>query len=550
MKNKNYVSRYLFHLLKQHRGVAILYAILYFLAYPFSILMRILSMSIDHAKGYSPIVMSIYDPPFTLSFAVLATAVVTPYIIFSYLYKKSDMDTYFALPIKKPKLFLIQTFFAWLIQIVPVLIVNCLGYGISLIASQASPLFRMGLNGGEGHALLFSSLVFIMGSFFLMLPSILSILCTTSLFNGIIYGGVFNAFPSILFFLGRSYQENFPGFTSRVTQPLKEDLIGAGTVSLLKQESPVLFQANFLRAITSLWGGDYLFGIYTAQAGAMTIFMWVLFTFILSLPLLALASYLYKIRQAERIQSAYIFRYFYPVVIYSFGVVLLMFFLRSFIDMRYDWYVEALMVFLVGFALFYVIQIIRYYGWPKFFSNLGIYIIVFLLAFGLNFVLSKTQPRILTYQVPKLSQISKAQIVTAKYIDYSQEPDIDYSKPGIYFEPYGWVNIYKIYDTESKEEVDHVRQIHKAILKDMTDNKRMVTPESVGYHEGIAPIQIYYYNQKGKLIMVRTYDVYDKDLQKEIEMMVGYPLYEAKERKYINETEYNSLRLVTNVLFC
>ncbi|MDY4196004.1 MAG: hypothetical protein SOX70_02020, partial [Peptoniphilaceae bacterium] len=189
---KNSTWSYVRHLIRQHRALIVLLFVAMLSAYPIMLFLTRESIFAQWRFEY----LAIYLTQLMSGLPLLGQigSIAVPFVIFQYLYKKADLDSYYALPITKEKLYRIHFFFGLGMLIVPMLFSHIVGYlELQNLTSQYAPgmmkdySFSLWLQQAAGM------------SVGLIIPYVLttiSILCTTNLFNGLIYTGVLHLFPA------------------------------------------------------------------------------------------------------------------------------------------------------------------------------------------------------------------------------------------------------------------------------------------------------------------------------------------------------------------
>lgn len=498
---------YFLHLLKQHRPIVILYFILCFAGSPLQLILAALNR-INEGYYYSGGSGEFYQATFLLfSFAIIM-AMVTPYITFSYLFSKSNLDTYFALPVSRTKLFSMQLLFTWLTHLVPILVANTstfIGayvlnrlFGSELFPFTTQSLVTFGV----------TTLAFFLGSLILMIPSLLAILYTTSIFNALLYGGVLHVLPYIINFIWLQNIAQYFGYM----RPLRDSMsIGLGN-SLIR----ILPHQNYASIFTSILHERELY-ITMRNHALITLAI----HFAVAMVLVFLARYLYKKRKVERVHSSTMFTGFYETIITVTGALLLSTILGDlFRSIRYNSnYTSVVFVFFLGFAAYYIINIIRYHGLPKFFRTFLSYIGVFALAVVLTLLFDYFAVEVPSKDVPDTKEIAAVKIINA---EPQYDHDLRNSSSFTTFEPYGYaVEFHEVKSRESNV-IDHARQLQKMIVEEWEAKNR------IGYdfyEEDVVPINIYYYDHRGNLIQQRQYALKDQMQIDLLEDILGEEAY-------------------------
>lgn len=483
MKTKGYLR----HLLKQHRAIAVLYFVISLIAYPVSLLFQSISKEPLRNLEYAPV---------SLAIVMVALGAVTPFIIYSFIYDKNKMDTYFSLPIRRDKLFLTHFLFSWLIQIIPMLISNFLAF---LIVNFITPNYLLLEFGPYTFTQFLTwSGIMIIGSVILQIPSLLAILCTTNLFNGFVYALVLHFVPSTIQAVWNSSTTGFFGYT-----PARE----FGNYGLTKLE----FHSVYVLSTAHEANGEYL----------TSLIIW----FVIALALLALGTWLFKTHQVERTNTTYMVKGFYPAVIATYGILLLLILLNNsfdyiFVHASEPFYLNItfISIFLVAFVVLFIVEIIRFHGLPKIGRTIVFYLLLFAVALGLSFFLNVTVDAHLTRKMPNRSKVDKIELTSAYY----QESEY-VDSPSIFVYPFGLVTNYSQETVEDDAAVDEIMAIHK----EMAD--AWLKMDHSDLHEDRATfnqphLRLVYLDSEGDELMVRTLYVYSLKHRSAIEDISGIDL--------------------------
>ncbi len=484
MKTKGYLR----HLLKQHRAIVFLYFAVSIIAYPVSLLLQSYSRESWWTLDYSPT---------SLAVIMVILGAVTPFIVFSFIYDKTKMDTYFSLPIKREELFLIHFAFNWLIQIVPVLISNFLAFLVINLLTPASLLADMGPY--SFTKFLIWSGILVLGSVILQLPSMLAILCTTNLFNGFVYALVLHLVPITMQGAWNSFATDYFGYTP--TQ-------GFADSSLVELE----FHSIYVLSSSQESRGEYW----------LALVIW----FVVGLALLALCSRLFKTHKVERTNTSYMVKGFYPTVIAIYGTLLLLILLNSsfdeiFLYAQRPFFLHNLFIsfFLVGFVVLFIVEIIRFHGLPKIGRTILFYLIIFAVALGLSYFLNTTVETNLAKAMPDREKVEMIELTSADYQYYEPE-----ETKSIFVYPFGYVTNYSQKTVEDEAAIDEIMKIHRQMVDywftlDITSRQ----------HESMAPfnnphLRLVYLDKNGDKLLTRTYYVYGLEQRQALEEISGIEL--------------------------
>lgn len=484
MKSKGYLQ----HLLKQYRAIVILYFAISIIVYPVSLLLQSLSREDWWGFDYSPI---------SLAVMMVVLGAVTPFIVFSFIYDKTKMDTYFALPLARERLFLIHFFFSWLIQIIPALVSNCLAF---LITNSITPAEMLKYAGPYSFSkFLVWSGILVLGSLILQLPSMLAILCTTNLFNGFVYALVLHLVPITIQGVWTSSATDYFGYTPSQS---------FGDFSLTNLE----FHSIYVMSSSQDTAGKYL----------PALAVW----FLIALALLALSSRLFKGHKVERTNTAYMVKGFYPAVIAIYGTLLMLLMLNNsfneiFLYSERPFFLNNVFIsiFLFGFVVLFIVEIIRYHGLPKIGRTILFYLAIFAVALGLSFFLNTTVQNRLMKAMPPRDKVAKIELTSADY-QYNDE----HRQKEIFVYPFGYVTNYSQVTVEAEEDIDKVMHIHR----EMVDNWLRLDL-SARTHESMASynnpqLRLVYLDSSGHRLLTRSYSVFSLRHRQDLEAVSGIDL--------------------------
>ncbi len=502
---------YLMHLLRQYRAFVLLYALALFAAHPL-----LVYFNKRQEAAYLDMYTSVqYMPQMTLaplSLVVIALGIVTPFIVFGFVYNKATMDTYFSMPIKRVNLFLKHFFFGWLMIVIPMLLSLLLGFILYQVMSVPALL--------AVHPYTFLTLVtqaglLLAGSLMTMMPSMLAILCTTNLFNGIIYAGVLNIFPYLIKAVWNLFATNFIGYTALSWNDSTAELAWL----------------EFHKLYFSAFGG------INSVENKVDILLW----FVFALALLFLSAKLFATHRVERTNSAYMIKGFYPVIITGFGFLALVGALAvNHETSRYHSGIFTdqtfIFVFVIGFITYFVIQIIRRLGMPKILPTILCYVAIFTCASLTSWFLSgwvrDNRGRVLL----SADQVAKVRLLSAT-MDYGLEREEP--QEGIFYEPFG----------RTSEWIENTYEDPALIEKTLQLQENLISYWSIKEktHGGLetrniwAPsLRIYYLDESGEILQVRQYPIVsDAEMELATELLGQKPLepdeYREEYEKLVNE---------------
>ncbi|MDD2427894.1 MAG: hypothetical protein PHR78_05275 [Eubacteriales bacterium] len=479
---------YLRHLLKQHRAIVILYFAVSIIIYPISLLLQSLSREEWQSIEYAP-------SPLAILMVILGA--VTPFIIFSFIYDKTKMDTYFSLPMPRERLFLIHFAFNWLIQIIPVLISNFLAFLVVNFITPATLLTDVGPY-SFSQFLIWSGIL-VLGSVMLQLPSIVAILSTTNLFNGFVYALVLHLVPITMQGVWSSSITDYFGYT-----PAQ----GFADASLIELE----FHSIYVLSSSQQSKGEYL----------LALVIW----FVVALALVALSTWLFKTHKVERTNTSYMVKGFYPTVIAIYGTLLLLIMLNNSFDEFY-YYSDRpfflnnifIYIFLFGFVVLFIVEIIRYHGMPKIGRTILFYLAIFAVALGLSFFLNTVVERWQITELPPRDKVAKVELTSADYQYYEGE-----EHKSIFVYPFGLVTNYSQVTVADEAAIDEIMNIHEQIVEqwlawDLSDRSFEPNAPYNNPH-----LRLVYLDSDGDQLLVRTYYVFSSKHRQDLEEISGIEL--------------------------
>lgn len=505
MKSKT--RPYFLHLLRQYRAFVVLYTLIAMIPYPIALFIRLLifrRQGLENAAGELTEFVPIWaiSTQATLAAVVIGLAMITPYIVFSFLFNRSNLDTYFSLPIKREKLFMKHFLFGWLLVLLPVLLSHLLGFGIIRIFTALAI--------AEGAAVkvtylfgpfLLNSLYLALGSLFFIMPTTLAILYTPNLFNAIIYGGVFHLLPNILAMTVDLFTKHYTGYTQ---------------LSRQRELSPLSVHENFLRSFEEL--------------NRLNNPLYVPILFLLGLALLGLAVRLFCRRQSERTNGVDMVKGFFPFIISFFGLLILTsFFSGNFTEIFSDshWYLNSLFIFALtgGFALYLTVQIIRRHGMPHIGKTVLSYVIIFLVSLGLTFGLRFMLRELVVLRTPDPASVASVEVASGQITYKPSAYLIESGKFGYYY-PFGSdVRIEKVTLDEPQKikgvigwQKDHLAMLEASDELNNSDN--LYSRPNV---------RLVYYDAGGHVLMARCYDIRNEQERQQIEAISGLKLLEPED---------------------
>ncbi len=419
--------------------------------------------------------------------------IILPFMVFSYLYDKNKMDRYWSLPISRTKLFMLNTFFVWVIVAIP----TVLTYYLQIILGHLFNFTGKNLILPTLGTIASRSVVLLTICLFSLSLSILSIVMTTSAFNGYICAVALNYMPVALISLVKSYTNNFPGYTPS---------LDTNTDSYLD-----LFSINglLLRIFEDDNGVNHALAISVYVAVAILI--------------LLLSAFLYKRRHVDRIGSAYMFKYFYSSIVFVSVVIVLVFMFKSMVfnDINYsidlldkikDNALNIASIFTGGLVVFFIINMFMKHGKARIFSTVISYTLIAVLAFGASFYGFMEIDRKSALAVPDLIEIEEVKLVVYDGV-YKESQSVKDEKYAEIFNGIGITPHFKRIVTKNPEEIAQIRDLHIKATKQRTTIEREDQSDVPENEYSEALVKIVYYGNDGEILMQREYNFYFDDVK-------------------------------------
>lgn len=500
---KNYFA----FMLKEHknRAFGVLITLLGLATLPW-LMMLITSDGVNNAGNFSIIFGFSYGDysnglaDLNLLFFSRILMIILPFEVFNYLYDKNKMDRYWSLPISRTKLFVMNTFFVWAIVAIP----TVLTYYLQIILGHLFNLAGKNLILPTLGTVAARSVVLLTICLFSLALSILSIVMTTSAFNGYICAVALNYIPLALITLVKSYTNNFPGYTpsldSKPDTYLDLFSINGLLVKIFETDNGV----NHALAIS----------IYVAVA----------------ILILLLSALLYKRRHVDRIGSAYMFKYFYSGIIFVSVFIVLVYLFKSVVfnnrnysigllDIIEDNAINIASIFTGGLVAFFIINLFMKHGKTKIFRTVISYTLIAVLAFGGSIYGFIEIEKKSALAVPELREIEEIKLVAYDGVFRERESVKDEKYAEVFYQV-GVTPHFKRIFTKNPEEIAEIRDLHIKAAKQRTgfeiDNQfenRYEIPEDE-YSEAL--VKIVYYGKSGDagdVIMQREYYFYYDDVE-------------------------------------
>lgn len=375
---------YIKHLLKQYRPFILL---IFFLTLADPILtflpgkwVYIYGSKISMSDLLSKFYRIIYLPSLALLLGFFV-----PFLVFSHLYRKSDLDNYWSTPAKRSEFFLTHFFVGYVfLLLIPLSLSYVLHYAIdyyrayTFIAGNISILHLI-----SGLSILLTN------AFVFYTITTLAITLSSSIFNGVIVGAVFQSF--------------FPLLHALIVFILSLD------PSSLNKDVNSIFNLYWLNLPLSHF--SYFLSVSEElNISRFTFIIW----FILSIVLFFVAMKLHEHRKVERIATTDMFKAFYPTLIFIFGTLVMVFGLTAFIDSF--WLIPfksngTMFIFIVGLIVFSVVQLARFHGKPPIVKNLLAYLCIFIVSYGISYAISGPVKNMIIMSQAKPSKIGSIEII-------------------------------------------------------------------------------------------------------------------------------------------
>lgn len=515
---KNSTWSYVRHLIRQHRALIVLLFVAMLSAYPIMLFLTRESIFAQWRFEY----LAIYLTQLMSGLPLLGQigSIAVPFVIFQYLYKKADLDSYYALPITKEKLYRIHFFFGLGMLIVPMLFSHIVGYlELQNLTSQYAPgmmkdySFSLWLQQAAGM------------SVGLIIPYVLttiSILCTTNLFNGLIYTGVLHLFPALAWTVWSMFaNSSFGGGSTRV------------------QYDPASQYATWVEPHE----------VYTGMAvKGFSFWRYAVFWVVLAVLLFFASLYFIRKRKVERVNSQRMFSWFYPLCIYGFGGLLLILLLgmsiltggtgsNGIISIFHEQ--NGLSVFLfpfiVGLILFFIIQIIREHGVSSIFKTFAKYLLLFVICSGIVLFLKSEVTDRYSHEIVDAAKVDTVEILIPEL--HSEQDRFDLMHGTVFYQGeektsnipskfqafseqkkpfelpgYGHIDHYAKYVVSDESEIRDVIVWQKKIIDEHFSAIRANGNGAQDYDPS-AVVYLNYLDSEGKTIQMRSYSVNGKNVK-------------------------------------
>lgn len=366
---------------KKYKGLLLFYTILLMTSFPIPTLIRwIQTPDRYHYENYST--GSVYVPIIITIFL----SIVTPMILFNYLSSKKSVDVFHSLPIKRSDLFLTNYVASLLIIFIPFTIAYFSGYALNNLLYSASLKWY--------HIETYFQLLAI---FFATTTPVMFVLMNTgTLSDALIYTVIIFVAPFLAFGALELFASTFViGYTS-----MRMD-----SIAFLSPPTSVLFG---LKSMNS----PYDMGLYASY--------WL----ILGLILLSVALVIHDGRKSEKSETPFVNNWFFPLIIYLFTGIVLVFLLPIFaIGNRTLTVGSVVMPVLIALLLFTLLNIIKNRSLKNMTVILKNYTIFAVVLMIFCTILYTTDGFGYTYYIPKIDKIESVTITSQGEIYGNENED-------------------------------------------------------------------------------------------------------------------------------
>ena len=471
-----------FHGIKQgllrNKKMMIVSAVLYFVGLPLNMLILIMSLLLDIQPD-----IGIYSAIGALTTgAALLCGSVAAVLSMPYLYKKTETDMHFSLPVTTTQRYISDFFSGLLTYTLPYIASTALGLLLTLAASglhrSMLPTAVPGSTALELGETFFTDIIppilkaAVAALFIMLLYYAISILVMT--FCGAMLENVFNIVLVNCI---------IPGFIAMVTHIVTENIYGLSFDDMVYKLLPF---TSPLGAVIYFF--DEL--VETGSAGEMVI--WLIKVLAAACVYAVLAYLVYRKRRAEDTGKPVVYEFFYTII------MLLLISCLCFLFMSFD-DTEMLIPMVIVTAIFYfVFTVIKNRGFKKLGRAAALYAAIVVVSFGSFRVIEATEAFGAGKYVPSPDSVRSVEI---NYIGFGREGmDLTSGENGIVTSKYSsYAASPVLYD---KANIEAVTRFHKAILDSRKEDIRAQT----GY-----PVTLTYKTTLGRSI-TRNYPDVPADL--------------------------------------
>ncbi len=378
--------------------------------------------------------------------AVLATAIaaLTGIVIamnsFSYLYKKTQVDMIYSLPLTTKERFLSDFLAGAATYLVPFLTSSVVTFICCIIGSFVAPNWKstevVSFGFQSVGQVIFQLSVY---GFFLMLMiyvlTVLVVTCCGNILESVLYtfiaNGLIPATIAVLGFLVLGYDLYGVEIESSVIPWIERTSPFGGIIGII----------DSLESFTNLG----------------TIFIhWLLPFIVFTAIYFGLSMFLYCRRKAEDVSRPFVFRMFYHIMITAFTFCLASLFISE------DSYDMLVPLIITGAIFYFIMDIIVNRGFKKFWMTVIRYIVTITVLIIAIFVTQATDGLGMVYHIPPESAVKSVSIDYAGQFSQNSTTHYYYSFTGSYAEGY---------ELSDKESIRTVMDVHEVLIEEYKAKK-------------------------------------------------------------------------------
>ncbi|WP_331836566.1 ABC transporter permease [Erysipelothrix piscisicarius] len=483
---------------KKYKGLLLFYTILLMTSFPIPTLIRWIQTrdqqnfeNYSNASVYVPIIITIF------------LSIVTPMILFNYLSSKKSVDVFHSLPIKRSDLFLTNYVASLLIIFIPFTIAYFSGYALNNL------LFNISLK--WYHIETYFQLLAI---FFATTTPVMFVLMNTgTLSDALIYTMIIFIAPFLAFGALELFASTFViGYTS-----MRMD-----SLAFLSPPISVLFG---LRTTNS----PYDMGLYASY--------WL----ILGLILLSVSLVIHDARKSEKSETPFINNWFFPLIIYLFTGIVLIFLLPIFaMGTRTLTVGSVVMPILIALLLFTLLNIIKNRSLKNMTGILKNYTIFAVVLMIFCTILYVTNGLGYTYYIPKIDKIESVTITSQGEFSGIEDEDFLINAGNYLFQK----NLH--ITREQPELLQLTNTFHYSIVSQLKENEGLVS-SNLEYTSEYTPIYIEYKLKSGSKIK-RRFNVKDELLKPLYPAVVNPDTLKDTNILFNEEKQINQIYIFNNTL--
>ncbi|MBK2404633.1 ABC transporter permease [Erysipelothrix rhusiopathiae] len=483
---------------KKYKGLLLFYTILLMTSFPIPTLIRWIQTrdqqnfeNYSNASVYVPIIITIF------------LSIVTPMILFNYLSSKKSVDVFHSLPIKRSDLFLTNYVASLLIIFIPFTIAYFSGYALNNL------LFNISLK--WYHIETYFQLLAI---FFATTTPVMFVLMNTgTLSDALIYTVIIFIAPFLAFGALELFASTFViGYTS-----MRMD-----SLAFLSPPISVLFG---LKTTNS----PYDMGLYASY--------WL----ILGLILLSVSLVIHDARKSEKSETPFINNWFFPLIIYLFTGIVLIFLLPIFaMGTRTLTVGSVVMPILIALLLFTLLNIIKNRSLKNMTGILKNYTIFAVVLMIFCTILYVTNGLGYTYYIPKIDKIESVTITSQGEFSGIEDEDFLINAGNYLFQK----NLH--ITREQPELLQLTNTFHYSIVSQLKENEGLVS-SNLEYTSEYTPIYIEYKLKSGSKIK-RRFNVKDELLKPLYPAVVNPDTLKDTNILFNEEKQINQIYIFNNTL--